>query len=580
MFPRFDRRFFAGDETFTCVGSGALGGKALGLALARDTILSGLGPGAFPEISVVLPRLTVICTNVFDAFMERNHLAAVSESGAPDHRIAHAFQLADLPVELVGDLRGLIEQVHTPLAIRSSSLLEDALAHPFAGVYATKMIPNNQHAADARFSRLVEAIKFVYASAFFASARSYRDSVDAPPASEKMAVIIQEVVGQRHGDRFYPEISGVARSYDYYPGDGSGPSGGVASLALGLGKTIVDGGLCWTYSPERPAAPPPFGSIKDLLTSTQTRFWAVNMGPPPPYDPLRETEYLVHSSIEDARPDKTLDLVASTYDAASDRVRPGTGGAGPLVLDFALLLRTGILPVNECVKRLLAVFKETVGQDVEIEFAFTRSRDPEIPSRLGFLQVRPMATPGAAVEVTVEDLTAQDVVLASTNCLGNGRVDTIHDVVFLRPDVFDAKHTQAMAAELAAINHDLVKDGRRYLLIGFGRWGSSEPWLGVPVVWGQISGAGVIVEASRPGMSPDMSQGSHFFHNLIGLHVLYLSLPEGSGPPVDWEWLDQQETVQETGFVKHVRTRSPLRIQVDGRSRRGVVARGEGTRGD
>ena len=580
MFPRFDRQFFAGDEGFTCIGSGALGGKALGLALARDTIMSNLDPAASQDIDVVLPRLTVICTNMFDAFMERNSLAEVAESGASDDRIAHAFQLAELPAELVGDLRGLIEQVHTPLAIRSSSLLEDALAHPFAGVYATKMIPNNQHGADERFGRLVEAIKFVYASTFFASARSYRDTVEAPPASEKMAVIIQEVVGHRHGDRFYPEISGVARSYNYYPGDGSAPSDGVASLALGLGKTIVDGGLCWTYSPDRPAAPPPFGSMKDLLKNTQTRFWSVNMGPPPPYDPLHETEYLLHSSVEDARSDGTLDLVASTYDAGSDRVRPGVGGNGPLVLDFNLLLRAGTLPLNECVKRLLAVFKETVGRDVEIEFALTRSRDPRMAARLGFLQVRPMATPGSAVEVAPEDLTAENVVLASTSCLGNGRVDTIQDVVFLRPDTFAAKHTQVMAAELAAINHELVQMGRRYLLIGFGRWGSSEPWLGVPVVWGQISGAGAIVEASWAGMSPDMSQGSHFFHNLIGFQVLYLSLPEGNGLPVDWEWLERQETVQETGFVKHVRTSSPLEIKVDGRNRRGLVARGERTRGD
>lgn len=578
MFSRFDRRFFAGDEDFTCIGSGALGGKALGLALARDTIRAEFDLVSSPELGVDVPRLTVICTDMFEAFMERNRLAEVVESGASDDRIAHAFQQAQLPVELVGDLSGLIDDVHTPLAIRSSSLLEDALAHPFAGVYATKMIPNNQHGADARFGRLVEAIKFVYASTYFSSARSYRDSVGAPSGSEKMAVIIQEVVGQRHGDRFYPDVSGVARSYDYYPRDGSASSDGVVSLALGLGKTIVDGGLCWTYSPNRPMAPSPFTSINDLLRHTQTRFWSVNMGAPPPYDPLRETEYLVYSWAEDARADKTLDLVASSYDPQSDRVRPGVEGGGPLVLDFALLLGAGPLPLNECVKGLLILFRKTVGREVEIEFALSRSRDPSTPSRLSFLQVRPMAKPGSEIEVEPEELTAERVVLASSSCLGNGRVDTMQDVVYLRPDVFAAEHTQAMAGELAAINRSIVESGRRYLLIGFGRWGSSEPWLGVPVVWGQISGAAVIVEASRAGMCPDMSQGSHFFHNLIGLHVLYLSLPRENGLPIDWEWLDQQEIVQETGFVKHVRTRCPLEIKVDGRSRRGVVARGGGER--
>ena len=522
MFPRFDRRFFAGDESFTCIGSGALGGKAMGLALARATIGSELDPAFPPGLGVVVPRLTVVCTDMFDAFMERNRLRAVTESDASDDRLAHAFQQAQLPVELVGDLRGLIDDVHSPLAIRSSSLLEDALAHPFAGVYATKMIPNNQHSADARFGKLVEAIKFVYASTFFSSARSYRDTVGALSEPEKMAVIIQEVAGERHGDRFYPDVSGVARSYDYYPRDASAPSDGVVSLALGLGKTIVDGGLCWTYSPKRPTAPSPFTSIDDLLQHTQTRFWSVNMGAPPPYDPLHETEYLTYSWAEEARADKTLDLVASWYDAQSDRIRPGVGSGGPLVLDFSLLLGGCSLPLNDSVKRLLALFKEAVGREVEIEFALSRSRDQATPSRLSFLQVRPMATPESEIQVEPDELTGDGVVLASSSCLGNGRVDTIEDVVYLKPDVFEAEFTQVMAGELAGINRRVVESGRRYMLIGFGRWGSSEPWLGVPVVWGQISGAGVIVEASRAGMCPDMSQGSHFFHNLIGFNVLYL----------------------------------------------------------
>jgi hypothetical protein len=573
LLPPFDRGFFTSDETLTALGAGELGGKASGLAFVRDNILPTLPLDPAGGIEVVLPRLTVLTTDVFEAFVQRNGLLELVLSGASDDRIAHAFQLAELPVELVGDLRSLAEQVRSPLAIRSSSLLEDALAHPFAGVYATKMIPNNQPGADARFVKLVEAVKLVYASTYFTSARLYRESVGSDAEDERMAVIIQEVVGNRHGDRFYPDVSGVARSLDYYPVKGASPEDGVVNLALGLGKTIVDGGRCWTCSPARPAAPPPFGSCRELLQNTQTSFWAVHMGAPPPYDPLRETEYLAHAQLSDALVDGTLDPLASTYDPQSDQVRPGVRSRGPFVLDFAGVLRGGAPPLSECLTEMLSASKAAAGTEVEIEFALTLGHRPGTPSRLGYLQVRPMARPGAQVEVDPAELDSRAVVAASESCLGNGCHEDLRDVVFLKPGEFSPEHTRTMAGELAELNGALLREGTPYLLAGFGRWGSSEPWLGVPVTWDQISGATVLVEATLPGMSPEMSQGAHFFQNLISFRVLYLSLPAGCRFSVDWDWLDRQECHRETRFARHVRTEKPLLVKVDGRSRRGVVAR-------
>jgi hypothetical protein len=334
-FPAFDRSFFESDSAFTKIGDGAVGGKAHGLAVAHQLLQRHFPEGGTDEIAINVPRFTVIGTDVFDAFIERNNLHDIAFSDEPDERIAHAFQKADLPVEHVGDLRALIEGVRTPLAVRSSSLLEDALAHPFAGVYETKMTPNNQPDVATRFRKLSEAIKFVYASAFFRQAKNYIRTTERTTHDEKMAVIIQEVVGRRYDTRFYPELSGVCRSYNFYPVGRVKPEDGVVNLALGLGKAIVDGGVTWVYSPQRPKAPPPFGSVRDLLRNTQTKFWAVNMAGPPAFDPIAEAEYLSHLELGDADYDGALSQLASTYNAQSDRLSPGVGPPGPRALNFA-----------------------------------------------------------------------------------------------------------------------------------------------------------------------------------------------------------------------------------------------------
>ena len=296
-FPAFDRRFFDSGEDFTVIGDGELGGKASGLAFVRDILRRSL-PGRLPPGVVVdIPRLTVITTSFFDEFMTGNGLDEYVHGGMSDDQLAVRFQQADLPVMMLGDLRALIETVRQPLAVRSSSRLEDALYEPFAGIYATKMIPNNQFSPDDRFRRLVEAVKFVYASTYFRTARDYLAATRHDPGQEKMAVIIQEVIGRRHGQRFYPDISGVARTYNYYPTGRARPEDGVVNLALGLGKTIVDGDPSWFYSPAWPRVSPPYGSPTDTLRQTQLSFWSINMGRPVSFDPTRETEYLAHAHV-------------------------------------------------------------------------------------------------------------------------------------------------------------------------------------------------------------------------------------------------------------------------------------------
>jgi len=576
--PFFDREFFRSALTFTRIGGGGLGGKAEGLASARSILLRISQEKPFQGVTVGIPRLTVLGTDVFDAFMERNDLYEVALSELSDRRIAHAFQQAPLPAEYLGDLRGLMEEVKTPLAVRSSSLLEDALHRPFAGVYETKMIPNNQPDATTRFLRLMEAIKLIYASTFYRGAKAYRQVVGEADESEKMAVILQEIVGERHGDRFYPHLSLVCRSYNYYPTGKAQPDQGVVNLALGLGKTIVDGGICWSYCPAYPKAPPPFGSTRQLLNETQSRYWAVNMGPPPPYDPIAESEYLVEGDLVEAEYDGALRHLASTYDPGSDRLFPGLGGDGPRVLNFSPLLTLGDIPLNEMVKTVLSACEDDLRAKVEVELAMTLPGDRGGEVRLGFLQVRPMVAPEEAIEIFPAELERPGVVVATERAMGNGRVETIRDVVFTRPDTFEARNTRIMAGQIEKENLSLVQDGRPYLLIGFGRWGSSDPWLGIPVTWSQVSGAKVIVEATLPAMNVEPSQGSHFFHNLSSFQVSYFTVRPGwDGGMIDWEWLEAQGTVAQTDHIHHVRLAEPLLVRVDGRTGMGVITRGYST---
>jgi hypothetical protein len=571
---RFDRCFFTGAERFTYIGSGELGGKAHGLARMRGILESNFRGSFEPAISVGIPTLTVITTEFFDLFIKQNNLFEIAYSDARDDLIAHAFQRAEIPVRLAGDLRALVEQVHTPLAVRSSSMLEDAMFEPFASVYATKMVPNNQPDADTRFRKLLEAIKFVYASTYFKVARNYMRATHHATIDEKMAVVIQEVVGSRFDERFYPHISGVLRSYNFYPTGHGTPEDGIAELALGLGRTIVDDGVSWSFSPAFPAADPPFKSMSDRLKHTQTSFWAVNMGKPAVYDPIRETEYLATYDLCEAEYDGSLRFLGSTYLSADDRVTSGVEERGPRIIDFAPILKDRVLPLNDLLKTLKTACEETLGAMVEVEFALTLDRESCEPARFGFLQVRPMVVSQAEIDIADGELSGERVLLASETVLGNGSIDTIRNIVFVHPERFDTMKTHEIAAEIEPFNRRLVEAKKPYLLIGFGRWGTTDPLAGIPVDFGQISGAKVIVEAALPNLSIIMSQGSHFFHNVTSFKIFYFSIPHGSEYRINWEWLMRQCTISETHFVRHVELARPLLARVDGRSGRGVIMHG------
>ena len=564
--PRFSEKFFDSGEPITCIGSGEFGGKANGLVFINELLKTKFNSEEFPDIKVNVPTMTVIPTDVFDEFMRKNDLYKIADSDLPDDRIALTFQKADLPFGILGDLRTLISKVKSPLAIRSSSMLEDAIHEPFAGIYSTKMTPNNQTDIDTRFKKLVEAIKLVYASIYFKSARDYMAATSHKIEEEKMAVIIQEIVGQRHGDRYYPEVSGVARSYNFYPFGNAKPENGVVNLAFGLGKTIVDGGISWVYSPALPKESPPYASIGELLKQTQTEFWNVNMGKPPAYDPINETEFMNNENIIEAEPDDTLRFVASTFTADSGRLSIGTGSPGARVLNFGYLLVLNDIPLNNLIKSLLSLCEEELKTPVEIEFAVTFN-----PTRFGFLQVRPMVVSSDEVTVMDDDMTGDDILVASKNVLGNGTNNTLQDIVYVNPDIFETKFTQQIKQELEQINKELVNRHRPYLLIGFGRWGSSDPWLGIPVNWGQVSGAKVIVETALENLNVEFSQGSHFFHNLTSFNVSYFSVKISDPYKIDWDWLSKQHLEKETKFVRHVSLAAPLNVKVDGRSGRGAI---------
>jgi hypothetical protein len=428
------------------IGTGAIGGKGAGLVSADEVLATGFDAAGVQGVHVSIPRFTVIRTDIFDSFLERNSLNELALSDTTDDVIAQEFQKAALPTEILGDLRALIAGVHAPLAIRSSSLLEDSLNQPFAGIYRTKMLPNNQPGVDDRCRKLTEAVKLVYASTFFRAAKDYIRAAGRRLEDEKMAVVIQEVVGERAGDYFYPEISGVARSYNYYPVGNALREEGVVDLALGLGKTIVDGGICWTYSPEHPAVPPPFGSPGQYLDLTQSEFWAVNMGKPPAYDPIHETEYLSRLNLADAENHPSFPYLASTFDPDAGRIVPGTSRPGARVITFSGLLVSPELPFNDVLKKLLHIFGEREGRAVEIEFAATLN-----PCRIGFLQVRPMMVGSERIRLSTADLAGDGVLLASDRVMGNGSIGILRDIVYVKPDTFDARHTPRIAATIPSM---------------------------------------------------------------------------------------------------------------------------------
>ena len=568
---RFERKSFSGKERFTSIGTGSLGAKARGLADIGGILESRIAPRFGPAILIDIPRLTVIATDSFDRFMEENGLFEIAASARTDEEIARAFQKSSLPEQLTSDLRVFVAHIRVPLAVRSSSLLEDAVHEPLAGVYVTKMIPNNQPDLEDRLRNLSDVIKYVYASTYFKKAKDFLRATRHRTGDEKMAVIIQEVVGIRYNNRFYPQVSGVARSFNFYPIGLSRPGDGVVELALGLGKIIVDDGIAWSVSPAYPHVNPPYNTLRDLLKRTQREFWAIDMTVRETRHAVDETEHLKKYTLVDAEHDGALSFIASTYEIENERIVMGITGRDPRIVDFGQILKAELIPLTALLKEALKACEQSLGTAVEIEFAMTLSHPHATPARFGFLQVRPMVISHAQVDVHPEELNAPTALVASESALGNGTETAIRDVVYVRPRALDTAHTRIIERELEAINQRLVGESRPYVLIGFGRWGSSDPSVGIPVNFAQISGARVIVETTLPNTDFILSQGSHFFHNITSSKVLYFSVSHTGKFRVDWRWLEGQPAAEETEFTRHVRLASPLNVKVDGRTNRGVI---------
>ncbi len=568
---KFDRNtgFFC--DHFTYIGKGLPGGKASGLALMQDIIHKHFPDDQYEGMIINIPKMTVLLSNVFDEFMENNSLYEIALSDVSDEEIAINFIKASFEGIYAGDLYYMVEKMDQPLAIRSSSILEDSLNEPFAGIYETKMVANNQYDKNERFKALVNAIKFVYASLFFKQSKNYFKSIKKDIRLEKMGVILQEVVGNRYENYFHPLISGVLKSYNFYPSDNIKPESGFAALAFGLGKTIVNGENCWSYCPEFPRTPQPFNDIKDMLNNTQKKYWTVNMGEISNYNPIEETEYLKRNSIFDIEDKKPLNYICSTYDYINDSLSTGYIKKGAPLLDFSPILKAESLPLNKVINKILCICEEETKSKIEIEFAVSLNHQNDNLSRFSLLQLRPIAVSNETVELPDDEKLENNLILSSNNVMGNGITEEINDIVYLRPDNFDVASTPQIAREIEELNSIFVKNNRKYILMGFGRWGTTDPWCGIPVKWPQISNAKVIVETVLPSMRADFSQGAHFFHNMTAHKVFYFSVDEKHSKNLDWKWIQEQRIFNETRYVRHIRVDEKLRVLVDGRCSKGVI---------
>jgi len=573
----YSRHFHEDYAQFSMIGSGSIGGKARGLAFIDRILARFLKPDHFPGIAVAIPRTLVLGTDVFDDFIGLNHLLAPAVEDQPDSHVANLFIKASLPPKIIGDLRNFIHEVRNPLAVRSSSLLEDSLYQPFAGIYATKMLPNDQFGDDIRFLNLVNAVKFVMASTFFQQAKAYIRNTPHRIEDEKMAVIIQDVVGCQYRDRFYPDFSGVARSYNYYPVGSAKPEDGVVNVAVGLGKTVVDGGLSLRFTPAYPRVLPQFNSVREMFENSQKEFYAVATRRAASTAFAEEDQYLVKLEMDQAEQDGVLNSIASTYSRENDAVYDGIIAPGPRIINFAHILKNEVFPLAKILSFLLQISSETMNCPVEIEFAVTLNVPPPQPPLLSVLQVRPLVIHDELVKVDIREEQKNRALCFSDQVLGNGSQLDIRDVVFVKPSVFQAAATPAIAQEVDGLNRRLQEQKIPYLLIGPGRWGTTDPWLGIPVKWGQISAAKVIVEASLEGMNVDPSQGSHFFQNMTSLRIGYFTVAGNrAGNFLDWAWLEAQPVENETAHLRHLKFAKPFSVHIDGRNSQGIVVKPDG----
>jgi hypothetical protein len=553
---------------FVRLGKGSLGGKGRGLGFAYSMLQHEDLTTEFPDLVVSVPRTAVLCTDVFDEFLLRNDLLDLAYSSDDDQLIEDSFTRAKLPASIVEHLRSYLDRMRVPLAVRSSSLLEDSQSQPFAGIYRTYMLPNRHPDREVRLAELCRAIQLVYASTFMRESKAYIESTAYRIEDEKMAVILQEIVGSAHGERFYPEISGVARSYNYYPIAPMSAEEGLAVVALGLGRQVVGGFQTLRFCPAHPLHIPQFGTVEDTLDTSQRRFFALDLTQAPVAS-REETANLLELELSDALHDGTLGLLASSYSSQNQAIYDGLSRGGPPVLTFAPLLKSGHPPLAAVIRRLLAIGEEGLGNPVEMEFAVDLTRKP---AWFGFLQIRRLIAGGEPDDVRIDASHLEESLCMSLAALGNGQIEHLNDLVFVRPDHFDRAQTRAIAAQIGHVNDTLRRAGRPYVLIGPGRWGSADPWLGIPVRWDQINGARLIVEAALEAFRVEPSQGTHFFQNMTALKIGYFTVnPFAGNGWLHWDELANVGEILADGVVCHVRCRQPLRVRIDGRRGHGVL---------
>lgn len=570
----FDRGKFDRYAHFARIGDGSLGGKGRGLAFLDNIIKTHPDFNRFSGATVQIPKTVVLCTDVFDQFMEQNNLYGIALSDAPDEVILQHFLEAQLPDSYIADFFTFFEATHSPIAIRSSSLLEDSHYQPFAGIYSTYMIPNLDDKYEM-LRMLAAAIKSVYASVYYRDSKAYMTATSNVIDQEKMAVVLQEVVGQNHGDRYYPTMSGVLRSLNYYPVGEEKAEEGIASLALGLGKYIVDGGQTLRVSPWHPRQVMQLSEMETALRETQTRFYALDMKRDVGSDFKVDDGFnILNLRVKEAGKDGTLQYIASTYDPYDQIIRDGVYEGGRKVISFCGVLQQDVFPLPEIMQMSMKYGAEAMRRPVEIEFACNLNAD-----RTGdfyLLQIRPIVDSKQTLVEDVAALPDDECLLRSHRSLGHGIVDDVTDVVYVKyDDHFTAMNNPAVASEIEHINRQMIDEGRGYVLIGPGRWGSSDPWLGVPVKWPHISAAKVIVEVALKNYRVDPSQGTHFFQNLTSFGVGYFTIDTnqsaGQGGMVRKDILDAMPAVEETQYVRHVRFNRPLRILMDGTKQEGAI---------
>jgi CheY-like chemotaxis protein len=571
VIAEFDRHLYDEYVGFSRIGEGSIGGKARGLAFFNSFLNNNQFFDKFPGVKISIPHTVVLSTEVFDEFMHENDLYRVAVSGLTDEEISKLFVNARLPEHIYQDLGSIILQACNPIAVRSSSKLEDSYYQPFAGIYNTYMIPVVPVKSLA-IRMLETAIKCVYASVFFRASKAYALATSNLIDEEKMGIIIQEVCGKQYGDRFYPAISGVARSINFYPVSPEKAQDGIATIAFGLGKLIAEGGVGLRFSPRYPKKIMQLSNPDLAVKSTQKYFYALDMNPdkfvPSPDDKVN----LLKLAISDAEADGTLNLAASVYDHENNLIRDGFDQPGKKIITFSNVLNHGNFPLAEILENLLQLGQQAMNNPVEIEFAVDTDVSGKILQQFSLLQLRPIVINEQSINFRIENVNENDLIIYSEKALGNGIYSNICDVVYVKPDDFRPVNSIKIAQELEKINEQFVKEQRPYLLVGPGRWGSSDPWLGIPIKWAHISAARVIVESGLEHFRVDPSQGTHFFHNLTTFGVGYLTVNSFMRDGIfNIEYLDSLKAAQETVYLRHIRFERPMKIEIDGKANKAVV---------